>query len=172
MLSTNHDRKVLKEQRLSLLLINAPSSSSSSSPSPPHSSPPLSPLPLKLELLVGKSLVFIHSSIIICTWACLCVGICMHVQMPPKARRGHPISWSWSYGYLCVTWYERWKPNLSYLQEQGVLLTSEPSLQCQLGFKPLLTKWKSASRLCIARWSIENGEGSVVILFFFPWRWA
>lgn len=80
-------------------------SSWSAPPLPPAHPPPLlpsllppSPLPLKLELLVGKSLVFIHSSIIIRKWACLCVGICTHVQMPPKARRGHPISWSWSYG--------------------------------------------------------------------------
>ena len=31
---------------------------------------------------------------------CLWVGLCMRVQMPPEGRRGHRITWSWSYWQL------------------------------------------------------------------------
>lgn len=37
------------------------------------------------------------------------------------------IPWIWTYGLLRVTWYECWEPDLSLLQEQHLLLTTEPS---------------------------------------------
>lgn len=52
---------------------------------------------------------------------CLCVGMCMWVQIPKATRRGHWILWSWS--YIGVVSCSTRDLNSGPLQEQHVLLT-------------------------------------------------
>ena len=40
--------------------------------------------------------------------------------VPIEARRGHQISWNWSYRWLYVSQCEYWEPNPGPLEEQPV----------------------------------------------------
>lgn len=55
----------------------------------------------------------------------MCEGCWVYTQHECSARKGHWITWGWSYQWLCATHWEFWKP--SPLEEQEGLLTTEPS---------------------------------------------
>jgi hypothetical protein len=72
---------------------------------------------------------------------CLCVGVCMWMRVRTEARI-ILCPWSWSYKQLWATWHGCCEPNLGHLEEQCMLLTTEPSLQpsllkinCYLAYK-------------------------------------
>lgn len=55
--------------------------------------------------------------------------MCVYVHMSAGTSRGHRshILWSWNYKQLWVTWYGCWDLTLGLLEEQYMLLTTEPS---------------------------------------------
>lgn len=62
-----------------------------------------------------------------CILVHLVAGISVHHMhvLPKEARSRHQVPWSWSQGSKLFYWH--WEHNLSPLQEQQVLLTTEPS---------------------------------------------
>ena len=58
---------------------------------------------------------------------CVCLFACGHVHMTAGALGGqrHQIPWSWSYRWLGASCQRCWELNLSPLEEQQALFTSE-----------------------------------------------
>lgn len=65
-----------------------------------------------------------------CTWVSMC-GFMQTSAILTEARRGHMILWSQSNRCLWAAWNGLWQPISGPLQEQQVLLTTEPFLQTQ-----------------------------------------
>lgn len=64
-------------------------------------------------------------------FVCICVSVWLysaHVRVPVETRRSYQIFKNWSFKGLKNILYEYWELNLN-LQDQYVLLISEPSLQ-------------------------------------------
>lgn len=72
------------------------------------------------RLLVGFFLPLLFN------YMCVCVGIYMWVWIfwLPEARRGHYITWSWSFRRLWAIQSGSWGPKLGSLQEHYTLLTA------------------------------------------------
>lgn len=58
---------------------------------------------------------------------CLCVDVCIGVQMPMEARKGYWVSRSWSYRQIWTTQHGFWEPNPDPLQVWCMHLTAEPA---------------------------------------------
>lgn len=56
---------------------------------------------------------FILLFICVCVHVCLCLNACMftYLCVSVEARRGHWITWSYSYKQLWITWAGFWEPN-------------------------------------------------------------
>lgn len=70
-----------------------------------------------------KNVVFV-----LCEWVFVATNVCVPVHsVPIEARRGHWITWNWSYQQLGATMW-CWELNVAALEEKPVLLTIRSSL--------------------------------------------
>jgi hypothetical protein len=75
--------------------------------------------------LKGLMLLFIFMSMHMCMYVC---GFVHMTVLPAEARRGHRVSWNWSYRQLWVG-CGCWEPSFGFLEEQCAILIAEPSFQ-------------------------------------------
>lgn len=64
-----------------------------------------------------------------CGSAGLCVVMCTPAQGSAETKRGHQIPWVWHYKQLWAVWYRCWESKSGSLEEQYMLLITEPPLQ-------------------------------------------
>lgn len=63
------------------------------------------------------------------------------LHLPLEVRKGHGLAWNWNHKIVVSHQYGYWELNLSPLEEQSMLFTAKPSLQCSAP-QPQLTKDK------------------------------